>query len=231
MNTRRAIILFLRDEREEGLLKPLPLECVAGGYRQLNRTIAERLIASTDPSTDLVVVGTAPVKGLATLPQKGTNFSERITNAFRDTFALGYQQAVMVGNDCPTIAPNEIAAAFAALDQGFAVSAAPARDGGAYIIGLAAGRVNFTEFAALPWQTEVLFAGLLQLPEAVSVGPVRADFDTWRTAAARRALRQFIGFTNGALTPSPIQPYSRSPHSMWMALARPHLPAPPSHRR
>lgn len=227
MNKRRAIILFLRDEQEEGLLKPLPQGYAAGGYQQLNRSIAKRLISTDSSTTDVIVVGSKPIKGLTILAQHGAEFGERITNAFCDVFALGYDQAVMVGNDCPTITCNEIADAFTALEQGFAVAAAPAYDGGAYIIGLAADGFHPTIFAKLPWQTETLFAALQALPAATAVGPIRADFDDWNTTDAYHALQQLIGFTSRIIPSSPIQPYSLFSHSTWMAIARPHLPAPP----
>ena len=228
MNQRRAIILFLRDEQEEALLKPLPQGCVAGGYRQLNRRVAERLSQAATFNADLVVVGTERIGGLTTIPQRGVGFGERITNALCDVFALGYGHAVVVGNDCPTLAPNEIADAFAALQQGAAITAAPAHDGGAYLVGAAADSFTPTTFVSLPWQTESLFAALLALPAAASVGPIRADFDTWASAAARHALRQLVGFTIRTFFPFRIQPRSLQWHSIWRAIARPHLPAPPS---
>ncbi|MCC7438741.1 MAG: DUF2064 domain-containing protein [Armatimonadetes bacterium] len=229
MNQRQAIILFLRDGQEEALLKPLPQGCVAGGYRQLNRRIAEWLTTTAAARTaDLIVVGTERISGVATLPQRGIGFGERITNAFRDVFALGYGQAVIVGNDCPTLAPNEIADAFARLQQGAAVTAAPACDGGAYLVAVAASGFHPTNFAKLPWQTESLFAALMALPGATSVGPIRADFDTWVTSAARYALRQLMGLTSRDIFPFRIQPRSLLTHSIWRAIARPHLPAPPS---
>lgn len=225
---RRAIILFLRDEREEGLLKPLPQEYAAkGGYRQLNRSIANRLLATDSSATDVIVVGNECIKGLITVPQHGAGFGARITNAFYDVFALGYDQAVMVGNDCPTITCNEITDAFTALEQGFAVAVAPTYDGGAYIIGIAADGFSPTIFAELPWQTDVLFAALRALPAAIAVGTVRTDFDAWNTTDACHALQQLLGFAHRIITYFPIQPYPLFSHSTWMAIARPHLPAPP----
>jgi hypothetical protein len=222
---RRAIILFVRDERREWAAKPLPSRYRGEGYVALNRRIVQRLAPLCDDTTDLLVVreGGGP-EGV--LPQRGGTFGERISNAFADAFALGYRDAVIVGNDCPTLAPADIIEAFATLGSGASVVAAPSRDGGSYLIAARAGRLDLEEFQQLPWQTSDLFAALVSLPAASALLILREDFDCWTTTHGYRALDEFFG---GWLPiPVPVVPSAPIPSSARRkALTRIFRPAPP----
>lgn len=226
----QAIILFIRAERTEAAAKPLPGRHGAAGYRAVNRRMAERLRPALAAHADLVVVAEhhcSMPHAAHVLPQHGAGFGERITNAVTDTLALGYHRVVIVGNDCPTLSPGDIEAAFTGLAGGAAYAAAPARDGGAYLIGVAGDSFSPAAFGSLPWRTASLFAALLHLEGAVAVADVRDDFDEWASPAARRALDRFLAFRQVQdLRPS-IAHAPGHTRRRAKAITRIHLPAPP----
>lgn len=229
MQLERAIILFVRDERLEGAAKPLPASYRSAGYEALNRRIAERLSVLRRDGIDLVVVtegdrGEIPCSRM--LRQRGGTFGERLGNAITDTLALGYREVVVVGNDCPTIAPSDIAGAFDKLRAGATIVAAPTSDGGAYLIGTRSGAFDAARFQALPWQTGSLFQSLASFRGAATLQILRDDFDDWNGAQALRALALLFSRRVGTATqPLPALPLRSS--ARMKALTRIFLPAPP----
>ena len=227
---RRAIIFFVRDERREEAVKPLPAPYRRAGYSSLNRRIAARLAPLTAEGVDIIIAGessSAPA-GTHRILQRGKGFGERITNAVADAYALGYRDVVVVGNDCPTIAVTDVTAAFAALDDGATLAAAPTRDGGAFLIALRRDGFHPSRFAALPWRTEHLFAALRELPGAEALDILRDDFDAWGAPSALAALAALYGRREPAPTVH-LHPAPAFPCWRMKALSRIHLPAPPTH--
>lgn len=223
---KKALILFVRDERDEALLKPLPRNHRGLGYAAINRSVVERLAPALE-GIDLIISTSGPstLSGVR-LQQRGVGFGERITNTVNDAFALGYQQLIVVGNDCLTIEPADITAAFATLSAGALLVAAPARDGGAFLIGARPG-FDAVGFADLPWQTSRLYTAFLSLPHASALPVVREDHDHWNGSHARAALNRLLG--------SPLQAPQNLTHysshilssALRKALTRSFLPAPP----
>lgn len=73
--------------------------------------------------------------GAITRRQRGTGLGERLTAAFGELLAGPDDRAVIVGADCPDLAPVVIRRAFEALGRQDVVLG-PAEDGGYYLIGL-----------------------------------------------------------------------------------------------
>lgn len=86
-------------------------------------------------------VTTAEVALPALLPhitvhaQQGTSFAARLENAVETLAQLAYDRVVIVGRDCPDLAAEDIARAFALLDQ-HTLALGPDHRGGCYLIGL-----------------------------------------------------------------------------------------------
>lgn len=191
MQSTRAIILFVRNERLEGAAKPLPASYRSAGYERLNRRMAERIGFLRNNGIDLILVAEgnhARILCSHVLRQRGETFGERLGNAIADTFALGYRDVVAIGNDCPSLAPSDIIGAFARLGNGAAIVAAPTSDGGAYLIGVHRESFDAERFALLPWRTESLFHAIAALPGASLLPILRDDFDDWNGIEALRAL-------------------------------------------
>jgi uncharacterized protein len=88
--------------------------------------------------------------GVAFHPQVGASLGARLVTAFADEFADGARRVVMIGSDCPGVDRRLVREAFAALGERDVVLG-PARDGGYYLIGLAAPRPAL--FRGIPWST------------------------------------------------------------------------------
>lgn len=67
--------------------------------------------------------------------QQGDGLGARMKRAFVETFAAGYDRAVVIGTDHPTLPTAFITAAFEALAVPRAVCLGPSDDGGYYLLG------------------------------------------------------------------------------------------------
>ncbi|WP_054650507.1 TIGR04282 family arsenosugar biosynthesis glycosyltransferase [Salidesulfovibrio brasiliensis] len=112
---------------------------------ELYRALVEGVLARLEALEVDVVVCYAPedarpqmVEWLGTdkfyLSQKGADLGRRMENAFRETFFMGYDRAVLVGSDIPGLDAEECMSALRALSPKRA-SVGAAGDGGYYLIG------------------------------------------------------------------------------------------------
>ena len=123
-------------------------------------------------------------------PQQGETLGPRQINAFLHCIALGYGRICLIGCDCPTLAAEQIAAAFelARLENDVAIG--PAEDGGYYLIAGSAPCLGL--FNVDGWGTPKLLAqtfhaaALLRLRchflETKSDIDTYNDFMKWKTA-------------------------------------------------
>lgn len=141
-----VILAFVRTAEEEVKVKQLAGR--AAGLRaqhtvvsQLNQRL-KRTIANTD----------LPVIWLSGEQQLGSNFGERITHAIKYAFDQGYENVMVVGNDCPRLTTSLLKKADAALQNSkLVVGKTP--EGGAYLIGIHRSVFDPIAFKNLPWQT------------------------------------------------------------------------------
>lgn len=229
---RNALLFFIRDERSEAQLKPLPAKAVGGGpqaYRRLNKILLSRLGGLEGKGIDLIVVSashSSPTETLPLLVQRGETFGERITNGAADAFQLGYQNVVIVGNDCPDISPNDVSRAVDLLKGGASYVGGPTKDGGAFLVGLRHDS-NSNLFRELPWQTSHLFSELTSLPNAQTLDITRKDFDSWLAPQALRALTTLFRFTLHCERTFPSAQQHQLTRTRRKALTRSFLSSPP----
>jgi rSAM/selenodomain-associated transferase 1 len=88
-------------------------------------------------------------RGWTVAPQRGADLGERMHEALSQALSMG-ERPVLIGSDCPSLSPSDIAAAFAALDRADAVFA-PTEDGGYALVGLSA--PAWALFESIPWST------------------------------------------------------------------------------
>jgi hypothetical protein len=67
--------------------------------------------------------------------QKGVSFGQRLENAVEALAQLGYQEIVIIGQDCPDLEPLDIRSAFELL-RTHSVILGPDQNGGCYLIGI-----------------------------------------------------------------------------------------------
>lgn len=173
-----AVLLFTRTAGEEARHKRF-ISHGAG-----NAAVAAQLIQRA--------AATARQAGLDFLQtdsrsQRGATFGERLAQALTQAFCLGYEQLLVIGNDCPQLSPRLLRRATTELAATGAVLG-PAADGGVYLLGISRASFDAASFAALPWQTANLGAALAGLLHRAGTLPRLTDVDNERDLA--RVLRQ-----------------------------------------
>ncbi|MCC1495671.1 TIGR04282 family arsenosugar biosynthesis glycosyltransferase [Alcanivorax sp. 1008] len=110
-------------------------------YRRL---LAMTLKSATDSGYPCVLFAAAPSAELSAMAasygvsvrvQQGSGLGERMVRAIADLHRQ-YQRVLLIGSDCPALAPQHLQQGFAAL-QDAAVVLGPAEDGGYWLIGSA----------------------------------------------------------------------------------------------
>ena len=86
-------------------------------------------------SANGVVLEPAP-DDVAQFEQTGATLGARMKQAFADTLAAGYEHAVIIGTDHPTLPSPFIEQAFQALETPASIVLGPSTDGGYYLLGM-----------------------------------------------------------------------------------------------
>ncbi len=86
--------------------------------------------------------------------QRGNNLGERMYNAIKRVFSLGYSRIVLIGSDIPGLKEELIEQAFNLLEINDIVIG-PTEDGGYYLIAMK--RPYRLVFKDIPWSTEQTF--------------------------------------------------------------------------
>jgi rSAM/selenodomain-associated transferase 1 len=124
--------------------------------------------------------------GFALLAQRGENFGERLWNAARDLFAVGYGSLCLIASDSPTLPTRALVAAAEELSKpGERVVLGAADDGGYYLVGIKSARARL--FQEIDWSTPRVAAQTIARAEEcclpVALLPAWYDVDDARTLA------------------------------------------------
>lgn len=179
-----AILLFTRSAGQDAAYKRL----VSSGRGAENVAVVARLIDHAEQTAQQVGVDFLRIDSSR---QSGTTFGERLSGAMQQAFASGYEQLLVIGNDCPALDARRLSQALAQLARTGAVLG-PATDGGVYLLGVARQYFSAAALTALPWQTATLGQALAEqltaAGAAVQLLPRLADVDNEQDLA--QALRQ-----------------------------------------
>ena len=109
--------------------------------------------------------------------QRGASFGERLENAVESLAHLGYQDIVIVGQDCPGLEPADVRRAFALLDT-CALVVGPDHRGGCYLIAIHA--KDRMMLKGVVWQKNKDFRQIQRgfHPNDTCILPVKLDLDT-----------------------------------------------------
>jgi rSAM/selenodomain-associated transferase 1 len=153
-----------------------------------------RLLAALEPlRADLVVyldqvwsppwesAGESWLQGLDVRVQQGEDLGRRMAGAFREVFAGGASQALLVGSDIPGIDSPLVERYFRRLGS-HSMVLGPSHDGGYYLIGFRRESFRPEIFEDIPWSTDAVSRLTLQaagrLGLSCDTGPVLRDVDT-----------------------------------------------------
>jgi hypothetical protein len=162
---RRCVLVFARTPRAEAREKGL--HCAEPLFRLAGRRLAAAVAAL--PDVDLVAVG-----GGGPLDQRGTDFGERLRNAFADARALGYETIVIVPGDVPGLGLPQLRRAFDLL-RDHAVVLGPSPDGGVYLLGCHGPSDHV--LSGVRWQTRFVLHDLLARAGTAPLLPALGDLD------------------------------------------------------
>lgn len=123
----------------------------------------------------------AACPGFLLVSQRGPDLGARLARTFGDLFALGFDAALAIGADSPTLPRAFLRQGVALLgDPRVDVVLGPSEDGGYYLIGLSAPRPEL--FRGVAWSTARVFGETLERAEAAGLAvrclPPWYDVDT-----------------------------------------------------
>lgn len=93
--------------------------------------------------------------------QIGNSFGERLVNAMQKVFANGFENVIVVGNDCPSLNVLKIEKAAFLLTKNQIVLG-PDNHGGCYLIGIHKSAFNAEILLQLPWNNQSLLHSLVK---------------------------------------------------------------------
>lgn len=156
--------------------------------------------------------------------QEGASFGQRLENAVESLAQLGYQEIVIVGQDCPDLEPIDICQAFDLLDK-HGLVLGPDHRGGCYLIGIHA--TDRKRMNGVRWQRNADFCEIRRrfADESTFELPVKIDLDTfedvWLLATSKSAFRWLAKALlesdqlHAAFEDSFFQPYSAEQRIHW----------------
>jgi len=147
-NHNKAVLFFSRTAEEEAMHKRFHSHLSYQG----NLAIGNRLINST---LQTLASTNIPLISCFSPDQVGDSFGSRLANAVEDVFASGFDQVVVIGNDCPFINREFILDSFDLINEDQVVLG-PANDGGVYLLGLDKNHFDKNHFASLDWMKSEL---------------------------------------------------------------------------
>jgi glycosyltransferase A (GT-A) superfamily protein (DUF2064 family) len=170
-----ALVLFARSAPEEAGHKKLLDHLPAGRHQAIFE-------AFTQSSLALLAATGLPYYLISSAGQKGHTFGERLHQALAQTFALGYERVIVIGNDCPQLAVPDLHRAAGLLSR-YDTVLGPCQQGGIYLLGL--NKAAFEQagnFEQIAWQTPAvhrqLTALLLQGQTTLACLATYADINT-----------------------------------------------------
>jgi len=104
-----------------------------------------RQVRQLEADVRLYLAPPLPDDGIDALPpdvhlyeQRGDGLGERMRRAFQETLSDGYDRAVLLGSDHPTLPSSFLREAFRALEDPASICLGPTEDGGFYLLGMSA---------------------------------------------------------------------------------------------
>ena len=170
-----ALIIFVKYPELGKVKTRLTPDLSPGEAAAFHRAIAADIIAahSDNPDFDTIVFFSPPDRkkdfagwlgpGKRFEAQEGADLGEREQNAFTRVLGagegFGYDRAVLIGTDCPSLDNEKTERAFALLDA-HDIVLGPAQDGGYYLLGLSTPRPEL--FSGIDWGTPEVLENTIQ---------------------------------------------------------------------
>ncbi len=165
-----AILVFSRTAQAEATEKKLLFST------QKAESVAALMIEHT---RKIVQNSGLPYYFITEKQQIGSDFGEKLSNAFESVFLKGYENVIAIGNDCLSLSSKQLIHAAELLVDTPSVLG-PTSDGGVYLMGFQKDTFSKEAFSTIDWQTENVFSQLSLLNENIKLLPILSDIDTAR---------------------------------------------------
>jgi hypothetical protein len=171
-------------------------ECMLRDTLETARTVpgVELLIAYAPTTEAAYFRQLAP--GFELVPQIGNDLGERLDNVLTHCLTNGYQQAVIMDSDSPTLPAANLMCAFQALDDADVVLG-PCDDGGYYLIGLTQPRPRLLREVAMSTAHVLEDTLALARQDALRVGLLPAWYDVDTVSELTRLQTELHALPNG----------------------------------
>ncbi|MBF2709589.1 TIGR04282 family arsenosugar biosynthesis glycosyltransferase [Flavobacterium soyangense] len=148
--TTTAILLFAQSEKTESVLKPITFKKKQNSllWKKLNEKVLQ-----TTKKTNL------PYFISDENTQIGAAFGEKIVHSIQEIFDKGFDNVIVIGNDCPELNVHHLLEAACKLQTYDSVLGADF-NGGAYLIGVSKSSFIPQEFEIISWQTPSVYSEL-----------------------------------------------------------------------
>lgn len=138
------------------------------------------VFVSYTPEGDFEILENIMPENTESFPQQGETLGERMKNAFKDVFEMGYSEVVLMGSDIPEIDLECIEEAFVQLGKND-LCIGPTLDGGYYLIGMKALHEEiFSE--DMKWGCNTVLEGTFRqinsMGTSAGLAPKQRDIDT-----------------------------------------------------
>lgn len=205
-----ALVLFARSAQEEACHKNLVPGLGARRQQQVFEAFNHHTLA-------LLAATGLPYFLVSSDQQQGHTFGERLHQALARTFHQGFEQVIVIGNDCPQLNVQDLHYAAAMLQQHDSVLG-PCSNGGVYLLGLS--KTLFRQagsFSQVAWQTPLVEqqlksllqqggGSLLSLPTYHDINTARdfrqAHRHQWFTRSLRNWLSRLLDLLVPQIRPS-----------------------------
>ena len=133
---------------------------------------AERVLAYAPAQAAAVFEALAP--DFALLAQRGDDLTARLVAVCDDLFRGGFDAAIMIDSDTPTLPTERLERAVALMSEGAPdLVLGPSEDGGYYLIGLR--RPHPELFEGMPWSTPAVLEETLRRARALGLSSTRLE--------------------------------------------------------
>jgi uncharacterized protein len=145
-------------------------------------------------------------KDFALTPQYEGEFGDRLLHGVTDLLEQGYQGAILVNSDSPTLPRSILRAAVDAVRRKDCVVLSPAFDGGYTLIGLSKPHARL--FQDIPWSTDAVYDSTLERAHAIGLPVIDVPgwYDIDDASSLRMLERELLGrlprFVTGADAPA-----------------------------
>jgi len=184
-----AIVVFIRAIEEEARVKSFSYSNSRNQSKKVLKELNKQVIQWSKKTQLPVIIGNNKV-------QSGDSFGERINSVCINAFAKGYENLILIGNDCLTIDSSSLLEVEQQLSKKDVVLG-PTSDGGIYLLGISRNAFQSIALDLQLWQTPQLFDSLKnnfqQKNISVEILEVNEDIDD--VFQLQNTIRQFSKFS------------------------------------